>query len=74
MGIQKIPQTPSNFMKTSFRKEDRGGSINKYMTICATQAIETINLQAQHFEETTLEIDLIKIQDKSFALTQQHQI
>jgi hypothetical protein len=44
------------------------------MTICATQAIETINLQAQHFEEITLEIDLIKIQDKSFALTQQHQI
>jgi len=43
-------------MKTSFRKEDRGGSINKYMTICATQAIETINLQAQQrFEEITLE-------------------
>jgi hypothetical protein len=56
MEDQKIPQTPSNFMKTSFRKEDRGGSINKYMTICATQAIETINLQAQQrFEEITLE-------------------
>jgi len=56
MEDQKIPQTPSNFMKTSFRKEDRGGSINKYMTICATQATETINLQAQQrFEEITLE-------------------
>jgi hypothetical protein len=56
MEDEKIPQTPSNFMKTSFRKEDRGGSINKYMTICATQAIETINLQAQqHFKGITLE-------------------
>ena len=43
-------------MNTSFRKEDRRGSINKYMTICATQAIETINLQAQQrFEEITWE-------------------
>lgn len=34
-------------MKTSFRKEERGGSINKYMTMWATQAIETINLKPQ---------------------------
>lgn len=39
-----LPQISSNLMKTSLRNGERGGSISKYITICATQATETINL------------------------------
>lgn len=34
----------SNLMKTSFKNEERGGSINRYITICIIQAIDTTNL------------------------------
>lgn len=34
----------SNLMKTSFKNEESGGSINRYITICAIQAIDTTNL------------------------------
>jgi len=40
-----LPQTSSSLMKTSLRKGERGGSTSRYMMMCATQAMETINLQ-----------------------------
>lgn len=42
--LSLVPQISSNLMKTSFKNEESGGSINRYITICAIQAIDTTNL------------------------------
>lgn len=47
----------SNLMKTSFKNEESGGSINKYITIWAIQAIDTTNLS----KRSTMNIDYYSV-------------
>lgn len=41
-------------MKTSFKNEESGGSINRYITICAIHAIDTISLSKKKQNEQNL--------------------